>query len=124
MKVDGEATECCCFLILIQDLLADGNQHERRIDSPLDGPVFPFGTAIFYHPISSEDKSRLHPFGSTVLPGIFVRSAILAGGSWTGDLLTVDVEDFKNNPSPEIHVNRFEAKEVEVQSLNGQYQFS
>ena len=32
-----------------------------------------------HHPISAKDRSRLHQFGKKVLPGIFLRYAIIAG---------------------------------------------
>ena len=38
-------------------------------------------------------------------------------GSWTGYLLIVDAEDLKKNPASEIDVERFTAKDIEVQKV-------
>ena len=55
--------ECYCFLRNIQDLLSDGKTpYERRIGTPFNRPVIPFGAMVEYHPISAKDTSRLHQF--------------------------------------------------------------
>ena len=48
---------------------------------PFNGPVIPFGAMVQYHPVSAEDLSRLHQFGSKVLPGKFLGHALHAGES-------------------------------------------
>ena len=68
----ADSVECSCSLRNVQDLLADGKTpYERRFGEPFEGPVIPFGAMVEYHPISARDRSRLHPFGKKVLPGIF-----------------------------------------------------
>ena len=47
---------------------------------PFNGPVKPFGAMVEYHPVSAKDLSRLHQFGSKVLPGVFLGYALHAGG--------------------------------------------
>ena len=57
----------------IQDLLSDGKTlYERRFDEPFTGPIIAFGSMIEYHLISAKDLSRLHQFGTKVVPGIFL----------------------------------------------------
>ena len=71
--------ECYYHLRNIQDKLSDGKTPcERRFGMPLDGPVTPFGAMVEYHPISAKDQSRLHQFGSKVLPGAFHGYALYA----------------------------------------------
>ena len=72
--------ECSCFLRNIQDLLSDGKTPcERRFGMPFNGPVIPFGAVVEYHPISAKVQSRLHQFGSKVLPGVFLGFVLYAG---------------------------------------------
>ena len=53
--------------------LMDGKTpYERRLGIPFNGPVKPFGAMVEYHPVSAKDLSRLHQFGSKVLPSIFL----------------------------------------------------
>ena len=47
-----------------------------------------------YHP-GYKDLSRLHQFGSKVLPGIFLGYELHAGGIWKGDLLVADIEELE-----------------------------
>ena len=76
----ADSMECYCYLRNIQDLLSDGKTpYERRFGMPFDGPVIPFAAMVEYHPISAKDQSRLHQFGSKVLPGIFLGYALYAG---------------------------------------------
>ena len=70
--------ECYCRLRHVQDLLADGETpNERRCNSPLDGPIIPFGAEVKFDP-TSEDPGRVHQFGTTVLPNIFIGYALNA----------------------------------------------
>ena len=72
--------ECYCYLRNIQDKLSDGKTpYERRFGMPFNRPVIPFGAMVEYHPISAKDQSRLHQFGSKVLPGIFSRLCSVRG---------------------------------------------
>ena len=71
--------ECCCYLRNMQDLLSDGKTpYERRFGMPFNGPVIPFRTMVEYHPFSAKDQSRLHQFGSKVLPGICLSYVLYA----------------------------------------------
>ena len=66
-----------CYLRNISDLLSGGKiSYERRFGMPFDGPVIPFGAMVEYHLISVKDQSRLHQFGSKVLPGKFLGYAL------------------------------------------------
>ena len=93
--------ECYCYLRNVQDLLADGKTpYERRFGEPKKGP----------HPISTKDQSRLHQFGKKVLPGIFLRYALVAGTIWKGYILVADIEELGKLDASEIHARRLNAK--------------
>ena len=82
----AQAMECYCYFQNVQDLLADGQTpFARRFNSPLDGPIIPFGAEVKFFPISSK-RGRVHQFGTKVLPGKFIAYALNAERSWTGDL--------------------------------------
>ena len=55
--------------------------------------MIPFGVEIHFDPTSTQDKSRLHQFGTKVLPGVFIRYALNSEGGWTGDLIIADWRD-------------------------------
>ena len=79
-KWSEDSMECYCNLRIIQDLLSDGKTpYERRFGEPFNGPVFPFGAMVEYHPISAKNLSRPHHFGPKVLPGIFLGYVLSAG---------------------------------------------
>ena len=86
--------ECYCYLRNVQDLLSDGKtQYERRFGEPFKGPIISIGAMTEYHLISTKDQSRLHQFGKTVLPGIFLGYALYAERIWKGDIMVVDIEE-------------------------------
>ena len=88
--------ECYSHLRNIQDLLFDGKTpYERRFGMPYDGPVIPCGAMVEYHPISAKDQSRLHQFGATVLPDIFLVCASYAGRIWKGDIVVAHIEELE-----------------------------
>ena len=66
----ADSVECCCYLRDIQDKLSEGKN--TKGGSHFNGPVIPFGAMVEYHPISAKDQSRLHQFGSKVLPGVYL----------------------------------------------------
>ena len=39
---------------------------------PLDGQSLPCGAELHFYPISTKDKSRLHQFGTKIIPGTFM----------------------------------------------------
>ena len=97
----------------IQDLLSDEKTpHKRRFGAPFKGPVIPFGAMVEYHPTSGKDLSRLHQFGSKMLPGKFLGHALHAVGMWKGDILVFDIEELEKMDASEIHAKRLNAKEV------------
>ena len=53
-----------------------------RFGEPLSGPTIPFESMVDYHPICAKDQSRLHHFGTKVLPGIFIGCVSYAEGMW------------------------------------------
>ena len=69
---------------------------ETRFGEPFKGPVSPIVSMIEYHPISATDHSRLHQFGSEVLPGIFPGCALYVERIWKGDIVVADVEELEN----------------------------
>ena len=106
--------ECCCYLRNIQDILSDGKTpDERRFGKPFYGPVVPFGAMVEYHPISAKDLSRLHQFGSKVLPGKFLRYVLSAAGIWKGDMMVADnCEELEEMDASELHARNAQCKEV------------
>ena len=84
-----------------------------------NGPVFPFGAMVQYHPISAKDLSRLHQFGPKVLPGIFLRYSLHAVRIWKGDILVADTEELEQMDASELHARRLNAKEV-FTPMNGE----
>ena len=73
--------EMCCYLLNVQDLLADGKRpYERRFGKPFKGLAIPFGAMVEYHPISAKDLSLLHQFGKKVLPGMNVPRLCITRG--------------------------------------------
>ena len=85
---------------------------ERRFGKPFELPIIPFGSMVQYHSISSKDLSRLHQFGSKVLPGMFLGYALHAGRIWKGDLVVADIEELEEMDASEIHAGSLNAKEV------------
>ena len=105
--------ECYTYLRNIQDLLSDGKTpYDRRFEEPLKGPIIPFGSLVEYYPISAKDLSRIHQLGKKVLPGLFLRYALYAGGTWKGDALVADLEELETMDASEIYSKRLNAKEV------------
>ena len=99
--------ECYCYLRNVQDLLAYGQTlHERRFGESCEVPIIPFGAMVEYCPISPRDQSRLHQFGNNVLPGIFLGYAIIAEGTWKGDVVVADVEELENMDASEIYASK------------------
>ena len=99
--------ECYTYLRNVTDLLSDGKTpYERRFGQPLKGPIIPFGSLVEYHPISSKGQSRIHQFGKTVLPGLFLGYALFAGGIWKGDVLIADLEELETMDASEIYSKR------------------
>ena len=109
----ADSMECYTYLRNVTDLLSDGKTpYERRFGQPFKGPVIPFGSLVEYHPITAKDQSRIHQFGKTVLPGLFLRYALYAGGIWKGDVLIADLEELETMDASEIYSKRLNAKEV------------
>ena len=67
---------------------------------------------VEYHLISAKDQSRLHQFGSKVLPGMFLDYALYAGGIWKGDIVFADIEELEEMDASELNARRLNAKEV------------
>ena len=84
----------------------------KRFGEPLKGPIIPFGAVVEYHPISSEDLSRLHQFGPKVLSSIFLGCELHAVRIWKGDILVADIEELEQMDVCEIYAKRLNAKEV------------
>ena len=81
---------------------------------------FRFGVVVEYHPISSKDLSRLHQFGTKVLPGIFFGYVLCAVRIWKGDILVADIEELEKMDASEIHAQRLHANEV-LTPTNGEH---
>ena len=109
----ADPTECCCYLRDFQDKLSDGKTpYERRFGTPFNGPTIPFGVMVEYHPISAKDQSRLHQFGSQVLPSVFLGYALCAGGIRKGDIMVADTGEMEEMDASELHARRLNAMEV------------
>ena len=109
----ADSMECYCYLRNIQDLWSDGKTpYERRSGKPLNGPIIPFGAMVEYHPISAKDLSRLHQFGPTILPGMFLGYVLSAWRIWKGDIMVASIEELEEMDASELHARRLNAKEV------------
>ena len=106
-----DSMECYCYLRNIQDLLSDGKSpYGRRFGVPFNGLHIPFGAVVEYQPISAKDLSRLHQFGTKVLPGFSLGNALHAGKIWKGDILVADLEELETMDASEIYSRRLNAK--------------
>ena len=66
----------------------------------------------------------MHPFGSHMLPGIFVGFAQNVGGLYNGDLFVVDWEDMAQaERASEIPIRRIKEKEVRPKFYGGKFRF-
>ena len=84
-------SNCLC---ITQDQLAGRKSLcERGFGTACVCPVIPFGVEIHFDPTPTKDKSRLHRFGTKVLPGVFIGCALFSEGGWTGDLIIADWRD-------------------------------
>ena len=110
----ADSMECYCYLRDIHDLLSDGKTpYERQSGMPFNGPVITFGAMVEYHPISAKDLSRLHQFGTKVLPGIVLGYVLYAGGIWKGVIVVADIEELEEmDDASELHARRLNAKAV------------
>ena len=112
-SVWADSMECYTYLRFVTDLLSDGKTPcERRFGQPFNGPIFPFGSLVVYHPITAKDQSRIHQFAKKVLPGLFLGCALFAGWIWKGDVLIADLEELETMVASEIYSKRLNAKEV------------
>ena len=92
----GGILECYCYLRNIKDQVSDGKTPcERRFGVPKKGPIIPFGAMVEYHPISAKDLSRMHQFGSKVLPGTFFGYTLHAERIWKGDIMSQTLRNWK-----------------------------
>ena len=120
----ADSMECYTYLRNVTDLLSDGKTpYQRRFGQPFKGPIIPFGSLIEYYPISAKDQSRIHQFGKKVLPGLFLRYALYAGGIWKGDILVADIEELETMDASEFHSKRLNAQEVIFPQENGKFIF-
>ena len=120
----AHSMECYCYLRNIQDILSDGKTpYERRFGMPFNRPVILFGAMVEYHPISAKDQSRLHQFGTKVLPGIFLGYASFAGRIWKGDIMVADIEELEEMDASELRARRLNAKEVLTPQRSGNFIF-
>ena len=109
----ADSMECYTYLRNVTDLLSDGKTHyERRFGQPFKGPIIPFGSLVEYHAFTAKDQSRIHQFGKTVSPGLFLGYALYAGGIWKSDVLIADLEELEMMDASEIYSKRLTAKEV------------
>ena len=120
----ADSMECFSYLRNMQDLLSDGKTlFERRFGQPFEGPIIPFGSLVEYYPTTAKDQPRIHQFGKKVLPGLFLRYALYAGGIWKGDVLVADLEELETMDASEICSKRLNAKEVIFPQENGKFMF-
>ena len=76
----------------LQDRMADGQTpFEKRLGKTFDGPVIPFGASVEYLPITTKDKSKIHPFAKEALEGVPLGHVLRADGGWSGDLRIVEI---------------------------------
>ena len=89
--------ECCSYLRNVTDLLTDGKTScERCLGQPFNGPIFPFGSLVQYHPVTVKDEWRIRQCVKKVVSfGLFFGYALYARGIWKGDVLIADLEDWR-----------------------------
>ena len=121
----AESMECYTYLRNVKDLLSDGKTpYERRFGQPFKGPIIPFGSLVEFCPISAKDQSRIHQFEKKVLPGLFLRYALYAGGIWKGDVLVADREELETMDASEIYSKRLNAKRGDISQRKWNIYFS
>ena len=77
--------ECKIYLRNVQGLLSDGRPHMRDVlGNHLKDRIIPFGSLNEYYLFLRKDPSRIHQFGKTVFPGLFLGYVLYAGGIWKG----------------------------------------
>ena len=55
----ADSMECNTYLRNVTDLLSDGKTpYERRFGQPIQGPIFPFGSLVEYHPKTAKYHSK------------------------------------------------------------------
>ena len=121
----ADSMECHCYLRNIQDLLSDGKSpHERRFGMPFNGPVFPFGAMVEYHPIL---RKTYRDFIYLVQKSCQVYSLDLCcprGRIWKGDIMVADIEKLEQMDASELHARRLNAEEVSTPMKGGNFRFS
>ena len=73
--------------------------------------------------ISERDQSRLHQFGKTVLPGIFLGYELIAERLWKGHILVADTEELEKLGASEIYPPRINAKEILIRQKDDEFIF-
>ena len=121
MKIGGRIpwnATAVCEIFRISCLM---RKHHMKGGSecPFNGPVIPFGGMDEYQLISAKDLSRLHQFGTKLLPGTFLDYVFVAGRIWKGDIKVSDIEELDRMDVSEIHAWRLDGKEV-LTPMNGE----
>ena len=88
------------------------------------GSIVPFGSLVEYHPINTKNQSRIYQFGKKVLPGLFLKYALYAGGIWKGDVLIADLQELETMDASEIYSTRLNVKEVIFPKEKGEFIFT
>ena len=116
--------DCYTSLRNVTDLLSDGKTpNERRFGQPFKGPTIPFGSLVEYYPVTAKDQSRIHHFGKKVLPGLFFRYALYAGGIWKGDVLIADLEELETMDASENVLEKTQCERGDIYFPNKESSF-
>ena len=120
-----DSMECFCHVRNIQDKLSDFKHLTKGgSECPLTYQKYCLEQWSNITLFLRKDQSRLHEFGSKVLPGIFFGYALYAGGGvWTGDILVADIEELEQMDASEIYTKRLNAKEVLTPQRSGNFIF-
>lgn len=97
---------------------------ENRFCGNFDGPIIAFGAEVTCKPSNEKHLKKMHTLGPNVANGMLVGYVQRSGGVWSGDLLIVDWQTFKNaTQARDVYVQRIKAGQVAPKMKDGKFIF-